>query len=343
MRVRIGDREVGDGCPVFIIAEAGVNHNGEPALAEQLVEAAAFARADAVKFQLFDPDSLVIAGAECAAYQRRAGEGGQLDMLRRLTLGGEDVRRLARRAHCLGLVFLATPFDFASVDLLESLDVAAIKVSSGDLTNDPLLVRIASTGRPLIISTGMSSLGEVEHAIETVDSDGNVVLLHCTSAYPADPRSANLRCMDLMRTAFSVPVGYSDHTPGLAVGIAAAALGASVLEKHVTLDRTMAGPDHAASIEPGELAELVKAVHEVSAALGDGVKRPSGQELEVRDCARRSLVSARPITRGEVIDVSMLAIKRPGTGLAPQLLTVIAGRTAQRDIPADTPLTWDMI
>lgn len=333
---------------VFIIAEAGVNHNGSLETAKRLVDAAVEAGADAVKFQTFVPEEVAVAAAERAPYQREAMPGraeSQLEMIRRLALGPEDFRALKAYCDGRGIMFLSTPFDYFSVDLLESLGVSLFKVASGELVNHPFLAYVASKGKPMLLSTGMASLGEVEEALAVVRGAGceQVTLLHCTSAYPAPVEEANLRAMVTMRRAFGVPVGYSDHTLGIEVAVAAVALGAEVIEKHFTLSRDLEGPDHKASLEPGELAALVRAIRNVERALGDGRKRPTPSELEIMPYARRSLVAVRDIACGEVVTADMLAAKRPGTGIPPKMVHLVAGRTARTDIPAGTVLTWDMV
>lgn len=345
--VRLGSRLVGDGRTCFVIAEAGVNHNGSLSLAHELVDAAAEAGADAVKFQTFQAEALVTPSAPKAGYQQRTTDvdESQLDMLRRLELSLDDHRTLQQRCRASGIQFLSTPFDEASADALEALGVPAFKISSGDLTNTPFLRRVARKGRPMLISTGMATLDEVAAAVRAVEGEGlqEIVLLQCTSAYPADPRDANLRAMATMRDAFGVPVGFSDHTPGLEVALAAVALGASVLEKHLTTDRRLPGPDHLASLEPAQFAALVRGVRTVEAALGDGRKTPADAERDVSQVARKSLVAARPLAAGERLTDAAVAIRRPGTGLAPDRRADVIGRRARVDIAAGTLLTLEML
>lgn len=333
---------------IFIIAEAGVNHNGNLDVAKRLVDAALKAGADAVKFQTFIPEHVVTKTAERAAYQKTnmpTKRESQLEMIERLALGCEEFRALKGYCDQLGIMFLSTPFDYYSVDYLDELGVPAFKVASGELVNHPFLKYVAAKGKPLILSTGMATLGEVEEALEAVRSAGagDITLLHCTSNYPASFADVNLRALVTMQQAFGVPVGYSDHTPGIEVAAAAAALGACVIEKHFTLDRQMEGPDHRASLEPDELASMVQAVRNVEKAMGDGRKRPSDSEIEIMRVARRSLVAACDIAAGEVITAEKLAVKRPGTGMPPKMWDVVVGRRARTDIPADTVLTWEMI
>lgn len=345
--IEIAGRTVGSGAPCFIIAEAGVNHNGDEALAKRLIDAAALAQADAVKFQTFKAERIVTVRATKATYQRHSPHDheSQLEMLRRLELSEATHQELMRYAHERGIIFLSTPFDEASADFLEALGVPAFKLASGELTNLPFLSHVARKGTPLIMSTGMSTLAEVETALEAVYGTGNrqVVLLHCVSTYPANPRDANLRALQTMANAFRVPVGYSDHTPGVEVAVAAVALGACVIEKHVTLDRRLPGPDHRASLEPEALVALVRGIRSVEAALGHGRKEPAASEANTAAVARKSLVAAKDIATGSTVTADSIAIKRPGTGLPPAMLEQVVGRIATEDIPADTVLTLEML
>lgn len=345
--VTIAGRQIGSGQPCFIIAEAGVNHNGDPELARQLIDVAKTAGADAVKFQLFRADRLASAAAPKAGYQVWTTGGGesQLEMLRRLGLPLEAHRALRDYCGEQGILYLCTPFDEPSADFLETLAVAAFKIPSGELTNLPFLAHVARKGKSLIVSTGMATLAEVEAAVRTIDAAGNrdVVLLHCVSNYPANPAEANLRAMQTMAEAFGLPVGYSDHTPGIEVALAAVALGACVIEKHFTLDRTLPGPDHRVSLEPQELVALVRGIRTVEAALGHGRKEPAPSEADTAAVARKSLVAAKDIATGSTVTADSIAIKRPGTGLPPAMLEQVVGRIATEDIPADTVLTLEML
>lgn len=331
--------------PVFVIAEAGVNHNGDPALALELVRAAAAAGADAVKFQTFRAADLVTATARKAAYQaaNTGTDSGQREMLQKLELPDADLRRLKDEAERLGLVFLSSPFDDESADLLAGLGVEGFKVGSGELTNLPFLARLARFGRPLIVSTGMANLDEVEDAAATVRAHGDppVAWLHCVSSYPAPVAVSDLRAMDSLRLAVGSPVGMSDHSDGWTVALAAVARGAQVIEKHLTLDRSMPGPDHAASLEPEAFARMVIQIREVEAALGDGVKAPTACELDTAAVARRSLVAARDLATGTVLAARDLAAKRPGTGIPPSALGLVVGRTLARPLAADELVTWE--
>jgi N-acetylneuraminate synthase/N,N'-diacetyllegionaminate synthase len=344
--INIGGRAVGAGAPVFVIAEAGVNHNGDPALAHQLIEVAAAAGADAVKFQTFRSEALVSRHAPKAPYQveTTGGAESQLEMLRRLELSRETFVALAEACRRRGVLFLSSPFDTASADDLEALGVVAFKTGSGELTNLPLLDHLAAKGRPIIVSTGMATMDEVETAVTTVRRRGTpLALLHCVSAYPAPPEETNLRAMDSLRERFACPVGFSDHTPGITVAVAAIARGASILEKHFTVDRSLPGPDHRASLDPRELTALVAAVRQVEAALGDGQKRPTPAELPTRTVARKSLVAARALRRGEALTAAAVTVKRPGTGIPPGDLPQALGRRLRRDLDVDEVIEWAML
>ncbi len=329
----------------FLIAEAGVNHNGELELAKRLIDAAAAAGADAVKFQTFRAESLVTASAPKARYQKKASGGTQLSMLKGLELSERAHRELFAHSRKRGCLFLSTPFDEKSADFIERLKVPIFKIASGELTNIPFLSHLARKGRPLMLSTGMSTLEEVSQAVAAIRESGDppLTLLHCVSAYPARPEDANLRAMETLSRKFGLPVGFSDHTPGIEVAIAAAALGACVIEKHFTLDKNLPGPDHAASLDPRELAQLVRAVRSAALALGDGRKEPRPCEAELRRLARRSLVLSRPAKAGEVLRASTLAAKRPGTGIPPARIAEVIGRRLRRDAPADAVLKWSML
>jgi len=329
----------------MLIAEAGVNHDGVLERALELIDVAAHAQADVVKFQTFAANRLAIGAARKASYQvEQTGDAeGQLDMLRALELRDADFEILAKHAGSKGIEFMSTPFDDQAVDLLERIQVARYKIGSGEITNHPLLERVGSTGKPVILSTGMSYLGEVEAAVRILDTAGcsDLTLLHCTSNYPADYAEVNLRAMQTLHRAFGVPVGLSDHTPGIEVACAAVALGASVIEKHFTLDRTAKGPDHASSLEPEELCALVRSIHHVEIALGDGIKRPRSTELDTREVARKSLVAAHPLPRGTRLKVGDLVAKRPGLHIPPCDLARVLGRRLNTDLATDEPLDWE--
>lgn len=343
--VYIGRRAVGPLHPVFVIAEAGVNHNGDVRLAHRLVDAAVAAGADAVKFQTFKAERLATSKAPKAAYQRRKTRAGsQLDMLRRLELSHEDHRRLLFYCKKKGILFMSSPFDEESAIFLASLPVDVFKVPSGELTNIPFLSRLARMGKPIIVSTGMATLEDVRMAVKALGpiSRQRLILLHCVSAYPADPRDANVRAMETLARIFRTPVGFSDHTSGISVSLAAVALGASVIEKHITLDHRMRGPDHKSSLDPREFTSLVQGIRTVESALGHGRKEPCRAEAEVSRVSRKSLVAVRFIGAGERLTMSAVAARRPGTGLSPMELSRLLGRPAKRDIPFETLLSVDM-
>jgi N,N'-diacetyllegionaminate synthase len=343
----LAGRLVGPGEPCFVIAEAGVNHNGDLELGRELVRIAADAGADAVKFQTFSAERLATATASKAAYQAARTDPGesQRDMLKRLELGVDEHRALMRECERRGILFLSSAFDEESADLLEQLEVVAYKVPSGEITNLPYLRHLARKGRPLIVSTGMSTLDEVASAVDAIHETAEVpiILLHCVSLYPAPAAGTNLRAMETMRNAFGLPVGYSDHTEGLAVSLAAVALGADMIEKHFTTDRALPGPDHAASLEPDELRMLIEGVRAVEAARGDGIKRPVPAEADTAAVARKSLVAATDIPAGTVIRREMLAVKRPGSGLPPQELDTVVGRKARVAIAAGSVIKREML
>ncbi|MEA5050895.1 MAG: N-acetylneuraminate synthase [Oscillospiraceae bacterium] len=324
---------------VFIIAEAGVNHNGSVELAKKLIDAAAAAKADAVKFQTFIPEKVISQSARKADYQVASTGGGesQLDMVRKLYIPYEGFAALAEYCKQKGILFLSTPFDLPSLDFLCTLGVPYLKIPSGEITNLPLLLAAARKRLPVILSTGMSDLDEIRFARDTLLRNGcpRVALLHCNTEYPTPYADANLRAMLAIRSAFGGVVGYSDHTLGIEAPIAAVALGAEIIEKHFTLDKTMPGPDHSCSLEPDELAAMVTAIRHIEAALGSGEKVPSPSERKNKDIARKSIVAARAIRAGEAFSEENLDVKRPGSGLSPTLWFDVIGRTAKRDFAAD--------
>lgn len=325
--------------PPLVIAEAGVNHNGSVDRAREMVAAAAAAGANIVKFQAFTPAELVARGTSTAAYQRaNAGDSDQRAMLERLALQPDDFAALAEACRERAIEFLCTAFDVQMIERLVGIGMKRIKVASGELTNVPALRTFAGMGLPILLSTGMATLREVETAVATLREAGapDITLLHCTSLYPAPDATINLRAMSTMTEHFGLPVGYSDHSAGDHVAIAAVALGAVVIEKHFTLDRTLAGPDHKASIEAGELAALIGKLRATALALGDGVKRPAPGEAETAQLVRRSWHAARDLPVGAVLSARDVALKRPATGLAPCFDPV--GRRLTRARAADEPI-----
>jgi len=346
--------------PVYVIAEAGVNHNGDLALARELVDRAADAGANAVKFQTFDAKKLASRSAPKAGYQKQTTEAGesQLEMLRKLELPREWHHELRERAQARGIEFLSTAFDPDSLDFLETLGMPFYKVPSGEITNGPLLWKFARQRRPLVVSTGMATLSEVEQALAViahafnVDEEpghvddvwqgwsradwrrslqGRVTLLHCTSQYPTPMHEVNLTAMDTLRHAFGLPVGYSDHTEGVLIPVAAVARGAVLIEKHFTLDRSMPGPDHRASLEPDELARMVREIRAIAVALGDGAKSPQASEWDTRKAARQQVIVTRDVGVGERFTRTDLSTARSGRGLPPTALWGLVGTAAARD------------
>lgn len=344
--IKIGNRIIGEGIPCFIIAEAGVNHNGNVGLAKKLIDVAKNANADAVKFQTFKAEEIMIKGTPKAGYQKETtGEGTQYEMIKKLELTEKDFKELAEYAKQKGIVFLLTPFDEKSTDLLEELNVPAFKIGSGDLTNLPLIEHIARKGKPMIVSTGMSTLEEVRDAVKKIKSMDNdkIILLHCTSNYPTRIEDCNLRAIQTLGKEFGVPVGYSDHTLGITIPIAAVAMDACVIEKHFTLDKNLPGPDHKASLEPSELKEMVKQIRLVEKALGSLEKKPVESEKEIMKVARKSIVARIDIPKGTVVTRDMLAIKRPGTGLNPKYIDKVVGKKAKIDIKKDEMIKIDEV
>lgn len=325
----------------LVIAEAGVNHNGDLSVARQMVRAAARAGADYVKFQTFSADRLVTRQAAKAGYQsRRTGaDESQYAMLRRLELSEAMHRDLLEECSECGIGFLSTGFDERSVDLLAGLGQPFFKIPSGEITNLPFLRHVGAYGRKVLLSTGMSTLDEVEAALQVLERAGTarglITVLHCSSAYPTPDSQANLRAITTMRDCLGVAVGYSDHTLGIELALAAVAVGATVIEKHFTVGRHLDGPDQAASLEPDELAMLVKGIRRIENALGDGVKRVMRDEAENLSAARRSVVAARAIRKGEVFGTGNLAVKRPGTGISPMKWDELIGKRATRDFEPD--------
>ncbi len=345
VQVRLGNREIGEGQPVFIIAEAGVNHNGNVKLARKMIDVAQKAGADAIKFQTFKTEELVVPNAPKARYQKLSTPGRfQFEMLKKLELSESEFEGLFHYCKRKKIIFLSTPFDFSSADFLYKLGVPAFKIGSGDLTNLPLLRHIANYGKPMILSTGMATLQEVKEAVVTVYSVGNkkIILLHCTSNYPTRYEDVNLRILDTLRK-FNTPIGYSDHTAGLEVAVAAVAKGVCIIEKHFTLDKNLPGPDHKASLEPGELKKMVNAIRNTERAMGHSIKRPVQNEREISKIARKSIIANKAIPKGTRITRDMLAIKRPGTGIEPKCLSQLLGKRTKKFIGKDHVLTWDLL
>ena len=337
--IELSGKKIGDGHACFIIAEAGVNHNGSLELAKKLVDAAVEAGADAVKFQTFKAKELISAAAPKADYQKETtgGSDGQLEMVQQLEMSEQMTRSVAEYAAERNIIFLSTGFDETSVDLLDAIGVPGFKIGSGDLTTLPLLEFIGRKRKPVILSTGMSYLEEIQVAVETLFASGfpEVALLQCVSSYPADPVAANLSVIQTLKHVFGVPVGFSDHSLGSDLVIAAVALGANIIEKHLTIDVALPGPDHRMSLTPKAFAQMVSSVRVVEAARGDGVKRPTSGEQNIRDVARRSIVAACRIPQGAMITREMLTFKRPGTGISPAEWRNVIGKRTVREVPPD--------
>ena len=323
---------------VYIIAEAGVNHNGSFELACKLVDAAKAAGVDCIKFQTFKSKNLVSRNAQKAEYQKdTTGDGSQGDMLKKLELSYDEF--IALKAYCdkIGICFLSTPFDFESIHFLNSIDMPFWKIPSGEVTNYPYLVALAKTGKPVVMSTGMCEIDEIETAIKVLRENGTkeVKLLHCNTEYPTPFEDVNLRAMQTMRETFGVEVGYSDHTKGIEVPVAAVALGAAVIEKHFTLDRNMEGPDHKASLEPHELAEMVNSIRNIEKSLGTGQKTPTPSEKKNIAIARKSIVAKTAIQAGDKLTTENITVKRPGSGISPMMWNAVIGTKAIRDFEED--------
>ncbi|KAF0225645.1 MAG: N-acetylneuraminate [Rhodospirillaceae bacterium] len=348
--IRLKDRSIGPGHPVFVIAEAGVNHNGDLDMALRLVDVAADAGADAVKFQTFKAENIITRSAPKARYHVETTGGDEeqtwFQLLKTQELTADMHRALIQRCRQRGIMFLSTPYDVESVELLDSLDVDLLKVASTDANNIPFLEIMARTGRPMILSTAMCTLDEVKASVAAIRAAGckDLLVMQCTGSYPAPADQANLRAMRTIAEACGVAVGYSDHIPGFSAALAATALGAQAYEKHFTLDRSLPGPDHRASLEPDELAALIAAIREVESCLGDGMKRVLPCEVENRTKLRKHLLAARDLVPGDVIDLTTAAIKRTGgAGISPDRFHQVAGRRLKVAVAADTPISDDML
>ncbi|MDP2782319.1 N-acetylneuraminate synthase [Devosia sp.] len=326
---------------VFVIAEAGVNHNGSIELAKKLIDVAVDSGADAVKFQTFKADKLVSKTAQKADYQKQTTSAGesQYEMIKKLELNEDAHRVLIDYCNEKRIMFLSTPFDHDSIELLNNFGMPIFKIPSGEITNLPYLRHIGKIGKEVILSTGMADLGEVEDALDVLTGQGvpkeKITVLHATTEYPCPIDEVNLRAMQTMRDAFGVKVGYSDHTQGIEVPIAAVAMGACVIEKHFTLDCTMDGPDHKASLEPKELKAMVQAIRRIDQALGDGIKKPSKSEAKNIPISRKSIVASRPINLGELFSLDNITIKRPGNGISPMRWDEVLSQAAQKNYKED--------
>jgi len=334
-KIKLADRLIGEGEPCFIIAEVGSNHDGSLETAKALIKIAKDARADAVKFQTFKAERKVSPKMLPRMFKT----------LKKHELKPEWHPELKAFADELGIIFLSTPFDEESVDLLDNIDVPAFKVSSGDLTHLPLLRHIAKKAKPMILSTGGANLAEVEEAIDTIKNEENekIILLHCVMDYPAKTEDANIQAMITLRDAFHLPAGYSDHSLGGLGPLAAVAMGASMIEKHFSLDRSLPGPDHPFALEPDELKQMIRDIRLLERALGDGIKRMTANERNIVPIGRRSLVASRDIPEGTTLSREMIEILRPAKGIAPKHLDLVLGRKAKIDIPEDEPIRWEAI
>jgi len=320
----------------FIIAEAGVNHNGSIELAKKLIDVASEAGCDAVKFQTFKAESLVSKNAAKAEYQKQTtgNKETQLEMIKKLELSYDDFIELQKYCKNKGILFLSTPFDLESIDFLDSINMPIFKIPSGEITNLPYLKKLASYKKKIILSTGMSTIDEIECALKVLEGC-EISLLHCTTEYPCPYDEVNLKAMQTLKNKFNVEVGYSDHTQGIEIAIAAVALGAGIIEKHFTLDKLMEGPDHKASLEPNELKQMVEAIKNIEKALGDGEKRPSPSEMKNIEIARKSIVASCDIKKGEVLNEGNLTTKRPAKGICPMKWDEVIGTVAKKDYQED--------
>lgn len=330
---------------VFIIAEAGINHNGSIKLAKKMIDAAIAAKADAVKFQTFKAENVISKHAPKAEYQMLTTDPGesQLEMARKLELTSDDFRELNLYCKRKGIMFLSTPFDFNSIDLLNKLGLEILKIPSGEITNLPYLKKMGALKKKIILSTGMAELFEIRDALKVLINEGtakdDITILHCNTAYPTPYKDVNLLAMNTIKKVFKVDVGYSDHTIGIEVPIAAVAMGATIIEKHFTLDKNMPGPDQSVSLEPEELKAMVCAIRNIECAIGNGIKRASPSELKNISIARRSLVAAKDILKGELFSIDNVTAKRPGTGISPMRLYKILGKRAKKDFQEDELIT----
>jgi len=332
---------------VLVIAEIGCNHNGDKQIAKKLIKAAAESGADVAKFQTFNPDELLTVDAPKALYQIKATgtKETQFERLNRVKLDKKDHKELKSYCENSNIIFCSSPFDHQSVDLLHELDVPFFKVASGEITNLPLLEHISSYGKPIILSTGMSNLDEIEDALNAIGEKGRkqVVLMHCISTYPANWEDANLRAIKSLREAFNLPVGFSDHSTGIELSLVAVGMGAVIIEKHITVSKEMDGGDHMASLDVHEFRDLVSKIRRIEGALGDGIKRCIHSEENVKEVARKSIVARRAVDMGRIITRDDLVIKRPGVGIPPKYLSMIIGAKAKESILADKLIKWSQL
>lgn len=342
----IGDKKIGDDYPVFIIAEAGSNHNRELNQAKKLIEIAAEAEADAVKFQTYSAETLYSKKTPNPDYLKGKKEQKSIwELIKDIELPRAWQGELADYSRSHNLVFMSTPFDYKAINELEEINVPAYKIASFEIVDLPFLKEIAKTKKPIILSTGMASLGDIEDAIKTIKEigDNGIALLHCGINYPPPIEDLNLRAIQTLKQAFQVPVGYSDHTMSITIPAVCVALGACIIEKHYTLDRTLKGPDHKFALEPDELKQMIKNIRETESALGSPIKFMPESEKNLYKLARRSIIAKKRIPKGKIIEGSDLIIKRPGYGISPKFLNIVIGRSAKKDIDEDDIITWDLI
>lgn len=326
----------------FIIAEIGVNHNGDVNLAKKMIKSAYECGADAVKFQTFISKDLVTPQASKAEYQETA-ENTQLEMLKKLELSKDDFKVLKDYCNSLGVIFLSSPFDLKSVDLLNELDVCAFKLGSGELTDFELINYIQKSDKPLILSTGMATLNEIKESYDIIENKENLAILHCITGYPISFNEANLNFIKVLKENFNATIGFSDHSPGCTLAIAAASLGCLIIEKHFTLDKNLLGPDHKASLNPEEFKELVESIRIIEEAMGDGVRTLSENEAEIKKIARKSIVTKSKLKKGDKITREKLTFKRPGDGISPKEIDKVTGKTVLKDLDTDHILKWSDI
>ena len=328
----------------YIIAEIGVNHNGSVKIAKNMIKSASECGVDAVKFQTFNTNELVTENAKTANYQKiNANEDSQFEMLNKLELSFDEFKEIRDYALENNVMFISSPFDTESVDMLEKLHVPLYKLGSGELTNFELIDYVQKTGKPMIISTGMATLEEIKETYDYINDKENLTILHCITGYPTSFEEANLNFIKTLQSEFDVPIGFSDHSPGIELPIAAVALGACVVEKHFTLDKNMEGPDHKASLNPEEFKAMVDAIRHVEVAMGDGVRHFSDDELEIKKIARKSIVLNQNVKKNSFIEKEMLSIKRPGDGIAPKFINDVVGKKLNKDLDANSVLKWDYL
>ncbi|MCL2116402.1 MAG: N-acetylneuraminate synthase [Methanobrevibacter sp.] len=344
MKVEFGNVCIGDGEKIFIIAEIGVNHNGDINLAKKMIKEAAKSGANAVKFQTFITEDMITKNTKKAKYQEKNSKGSsQAEMIKKLELSKDDFFELSNYARSNNVLFLSSPFDIKSVDLLDKLDVPGFKIGSGELNNFELLEYIEKKGKPIIISTGMSTLEEIQETYNFIKNKDQLIILHCITGYPSKFEDANLKFITTLKEKFEVPIGFSDHSLGIELAIASVGLDVCVIEKHFTIDKTLDGPDHKASLEPQDFKAMVDAIRNVEIAMGDGERTMCESELEIKKVARKSIVAAVDIPKGSILNKKMLAIKRPGTGIEPKYLKSLIDKKTTVDIRKDDLIKYDFL